>query len=96
MYLIHLHFILPKGKSETCSAVSYSSLPLSKIHHDISKNDNMQTIIYRMDKQREATIRHKELYTQYPIINHMEKTQKRMYICITESLSCTLEVNTTL
>ena len=80
MYLIHLHFILPKGKSETCSAVSYSSLPLSKIHHDISKNDNMQTIIYRMDKQREATIRHKELYSISYNKPYGKNTKKDVYM----------------
>ena len=63
MYLIHLYFILPMRKSETCSGVSFSSLPLSKIHIDISNNEIMQTIIDRMDKQQEATVQHKELYS---------------------------------
>ena len=31
-------------------------------------------------------------YIQYPVINHNEKE----YICITESLCCTAEINTTL
>ena len=43
--------------------VSFSSLPLSKTHIDISKNAVMQTIIYRMDKQPDATAQHKELYS---------------------------------
>ena len=38
-----------------------------------------------------------ENYIQYPVINHNEKdTEKRMYICITESVCCTAEINTTL
>ena len=36
-------------------------------------------------------------YIQYPVINHNGKAyKKRMYICITESLCCTAEINTTL
>ena len=34
---------------------------------------------------------------QYPMINHNEKNIKKIiYICITESLFCTAEINTTL
>ena len=47
-----------------------------------------------------------EKYIQYPMINHNGKEYKKeciyiyiyiyMYICITESLCCTAEINTTL
>ena len=36
-------------------------------------------------------------YIHYPVINQMEKNMKKnMYICITKSLCCTAEINTTL
>ena len=36
-------------------------------------------------------------YIQYPVINHNGKEyEKKIYICITESLCCTPEINTTL
>ena len=39
-------------------------------------------------------------YIQYPVINHhgknMKKKEKNIYICITESLCCTAEINKTL
>ena len=36
-------------------------------------------------------------YIQYRVINHNEKNMKKnVYICITESLCCTAEINTTL
>ena len=43
-------------------------------------------------------------YTQYPVINHNGKEYEKervyvyiyIYICITESLYCTAEINTTL
>ena len=37
-------------------------------------------------------------YIQYPMINHngKENFKKNVYICITESLCCTAEINTTL
>ena len=37
-------------------------------------------------------------YIQYPMINHNGKEyfKKNVYICITESLCCTAEINTTL
>ena len=39
-----------------------------------------------------------ENYIQYPMINHngREYFKKNVYICITESLCCTAEINTTL
>ena len=37
-------------------------------------------------------------YIEYPAINHngKEYEKERVYICITESLHCTAEINTTL
>ena len=37
-------------------------------------------------------------YIQYPVINHngKEHKKKNVYRCITESLGCTAEINTTL
>ena len=37
-------------------------------------------------------------YIQYPVINHNGKDYEKeyIYICITESLCCTAEINTTL
>ena len=35
-------------------------------------------------------------YIQYPVINHNGKEYEKVYICITESLCCTAEINTTL
>ena len=35
-------------------------------------------------------------YIQYPMINHNGKGYEKEYICITESLCCTAEINTTL
>ena len=39
-----------------------------------------------------------ENYIQYPVINHNGKEYETeyIYICITESLCCTVEMNTTL
>ena len=39
-----------------------------------------------------------ENYIQYPMINHngKEYKKKNAYICVTESLCCTAEINTTL
>ena len=36
-------------------------------------------------------------YIQYPVINHNgEEYEKNVYMCVTESLCCTAEINTTL
>ena len=37
-----------------------------------------------------------ENYIQYPVINHNGKKYEKEYICITKSLCCTAEINTTL
>ena len=34
-------------------------------------------------------------YIQYPMINHNGKEYEKEYICITEPLCCTAEINTT-
>ena len=33
-------------------------------------------------------------YIQYPVINHSGKVCRRVCICVTESLCCTVEINT--
>ena len=35
-------------------------------------------------------------YIQYPVINHNRKEYEKEYICITDSLCCAAEINTTL
>ena len=58
--------------------------------------------IHRLDKQQDPTVEHRELYSicwdkpySFPFI--MEKNiKKNVYTCITESLCCTAEINTTL
>ena len=67
----------------------------------------MQTIIYRMDKQH-VLLYSTGKYIQYPVINHNGIEYKKeyiyiyiyihtyIYVCITESLCCTAEINTTL
>ena len=35
-------------------------------------------------------------YIKYLLINILEEYEKNVYICITESLSCIVEINTTL
>ena len=32
-------------------------------------------------------------YIQYPVINHNGKEYEKLYLCITESLCCTAEIN---
>ena len=57
----------------------------------------MQTIVFRMDKQQGPTVWYRELI-QSPGIDHegKEYKQKNVYVCITESLCCTVEFGTTL
>ena len=65
-------------------------------------DQQMQAIIYRMDKQE--WINNKVLlystgnYIQHPVINHNGKgyKKKNVQMCITESLGCTAEMGTTL
>ena len=58
-----------------------------------------QTIIYRMDKKQDHTVQHRN-YIQYSVTNHNGKKHEKeyiyTYICITESLCCTEEINKTL
>ena len=35
-------------------------------------------------------------YIQYPVINHDGKEYEKIYTCVTESLYCTADINTTL
>ena len=69
----------------------------------------MQTITCRMDKQHDSTVQHMELHLiSFSIV---EKDMRKniymcvyiyiyiyiyMYVCITESLCCRAEINTTL
>ena len=57
----------------------------------------MQTIICGRDKQQGPNVQHRELYSIF-YDKPMEKNilKKKAYICITESLCCTAEINTTL
>ena len=50
------------------------------------KKEQIQTTIYKIDKQQGPTVQHRELYEKIICI----------YTCITESLHCTPETNTTL
>ena len=59
-------------------------------------DQQMQTIIYR-----KVLVYSTGNYIQYPVINHNGKEYEKeciyyIYICITESLCCTPETNTTL
>ena len=42
-------------------------------------DQQMQTSIYRMDKQG-PTVQYRELYIQYPVINHNGKEYEKEYI----------------
>ena len=64
----------------------------------------MQTIIYRIDRQQGPIIQHRELYSiscDKPLEKNRKKnvyiyTHTYAYICTTESLCCAIEINTTL
>ena len=56
-------------------------------------DQQMQTMMYRMDKQGPTT--YTGSYIHCPVINIMEKNMKKK-ICITEPLCYTKEINTTL
>ena len=60
-------------------------------------DQQMQTGIYRMDKQQ-VLLYSTGNYIQYPVINHNGKEYEKesVYICITESLCYTAVINTTL
>ena len=56
----------------------------------------MQTVTYRMDGQQGPIVYISGSYTQCPGINHTgNKYKKECVKCITESLSCTAEINKT-
>ena len=54
-------------------------------------DQQMQTIIYRMDKQQCPTVQHRELYS-ISYNNHNRKEYEKEYVYITESLCCTAEI----
>ena len=57
----------------------------------------MQAVTYRMDTIKVLLLYSTGNYIQYPEMNHDEKDiEKRMYICITEAVCRTAEINTTL
>ena len=62
-------------------------------------DQQMQTRIYRMDKQQ-FPLYSKGKSIQYPVINNSGKVYEKecmyIYIYITESLCCTAEINTAL
>ena len=59
-------------------------------------DQQMQTIIYRWINNK-VLLYSIANHIQYPMINHIGKGYfKKVYICITEFLSCTAEINTTL
>ena len=57
---------------------------------------HVHTAIFKIDNRQGPTVQHRES-TQYFVITYKGKeSEKNMYICITESLCCTPETNTTL
>ena len=56
-------------------------------------DQQMQSIVYMMDKQQSSTVKLRELYS----ISCGKSQWKRIYVyIITESLCCTADINTTL
>ena len=51
--------------------------------------------MYRMDKQG-TTIKHRELYVVFVINAAGKNMEQNVYLCISESLFCAAEINTTL
>ena len=61
--------------------------------------------IYTMDKQQDPTVQHRD-YIQYTVINNNGKDNDKLCVCVcvyiyiyiylTESLFCTIEIDTTL
>ena len=56
-------------------------------------DQQLQTIIYRMDKHQRPIVYSTCIYIQYPMINHSGKEYEKE--CINESLCCTAEINIT-
>ena len=52
-------------------------------------------LVYREWKNSKVLLYSTGNYIQYPVINHNGKEYEKEYICITESLCCTAETNTT-
>ena len=60
-------------------------------------DQQMKVSIHRMDKQQGPTVQHRELYSIFcDKPDGKEYVKEYIYICITESLCCTSEINTTL
>ena len=55
----------------------------------------MQTIM-REWRNNKVLLYSTENYIQYSVINHNGKENEKESICLTESLCCTAEINTTL
>ena len=56
----------------------------------------MQTITYRRDNQQGPTVEHRELYSVSWETITEKNIKKNVYMCITDSLCCMAEINTTL
>ena len=57
------------------------------------QDQQMQSIVYMMDKQQSSTVKLRELYS----MSCDQSQGKRIYVyIITESLCCTADINTTL
>ena len=59
-------------------------------------DDHTHSTIYKIDNQQRPTVEHRELYSIFWDNLYQKRILKRMDICITESLCCTPETNTTL
>ena len=57
-------------------------------------DQQMQTIIYRTDKQQGLTVWQRELYSTSCDNPQWKRIYIHMYVCIAESLCCTAEINT--
>ena len=55
----------------------------------------MQTIMFRMDKQQSPNVQHREPYSKSYDKSYGKEIKKKAYICITESL-CYTENSTTM
>ena len=55
-------------------------------------HQQMQTLTYRLHKPQDPTLQHRN-YIQYPEISHNGEDYKKEYVCITELLFCSAEIN---
>ena len=67
---------------------------------ELGVQDEHTHTTFKIDKQHRPTVQHRELYSIFCNNLYGKRNRKGMdiyiYICITESLSCTLKTNTTL